>query len=93
MVTELFATEGGFWAALLNLFSQGVGAGYLGYFLLITILIAIGKFAGAASAIIFCIIAVPILAGIGLLPMWLAAVDVMIVAILFGLNMYGRMVS
>jgi len=93
MVTELFATEGGFWAALLNLFSQGVGAGYLGYFLLITILIAIGKFAGAASALIFAIIAIPILAGIGLIPLWVAALDVMLVSILVGLNVYNRMVS
>lgn len=93
MVTELFASEGGFWAALLNLLSQGTGGGYLGYFMLVTILIAIGKFSGPAAAIMFAAVAIPILAGIGLLPVWLAAVEVMIVGILVAKNVYDKMVS
>lgn len=93
MVTELFATEGGFWAALLQLFSQGTGGNYLGYFLLLTMLVAITKFSGFQAAFMFTLIAIPLLAGIGLLPLWIAALEVMIIAILSGLYIYNRVVS
>lgn len=93
MVTELYGSPGEFWAALQNLFSQGTGGAFLGYFLIITMMVAIGKFSGIKSAVIFAAVAIPILAGMGLLPAWIAVGEIMIVVVMAVIGSYNRMVS
>jgi len=93
MVYELFASEGSFWAALLQFFSTGVGGDYLGYFLTLIIGTAIYKFVNPKTAIAFVFTIIPILAGIGLVPEWLVVLDIMIVGLISAKYIYERFSS